>query len=130
VVSSTSRKHFTPGKDQVFILLEAGWAPGPVWTGGKPRPHRDSILDRPARSQSLYRLSYPVYKLQDIRRKIGHTTSLHGIKFHNQRTPHCGDYTTAIRCQAKVICFQRRSKSLPTTYLKMCVKWEQLGQDG
>jgi len=33
-----------PGKE------EAGWAPGPVWTGGKSRPHRDSIPDRPARS--------------------------------------------------------------------------------
>jgi hypothetical protein len=26
---------------------------------GISRPHRDSIPDRPARSQSLYRLSYP-----------------------------------------------------------------------
>jgi len=47
-----------PGKDPVPILEEAGWAPGPVWTGGKSRPHRGSIPDRPARSQSLYRLSY------------------------------------------------------------------------
>ena len=39
-----------PGKDPVPILQEAGWAPGPVWTGGKSRPHRDSIPDRPARS--------------------------------------------------------------------------------
>ena len=59
VVSSTPRPHFTPGKDTVPILQEAGWAPGPVWTGGKSRPHRDSIPDRSARSQSLYRLSYP-----------------------------------------------------------------------
>ena len=58
MVSSTPRPHFTPGKDSVPILQEAGWAPGPVWTGGKARPHRDSIPDRPARSQSLYRLSY------------------------------------------------------------------------
>ena len=50
VVSSTPRPHFTPGKDQVPILQEAGWATGPVWTGGKSRPHRDSIPDRPARS--------------------------------------------------------------------------------
>ena len=56
VVSSTPRPHFTPGKVPVPILQEAGWAPGPVWTGGKSRPHRDSI---PACSQSLYRLSYP-----------------------------------------------------------------------
>ena len=59
MVSSTPRPHFTPGKDPVPILQEAGWAPGPVCTGGKSRPHRDSMPDRPARSQSLYRLSYP-----------------------------------------------------------------------
>jgi hypothetical protein len=46
VVSSTLRPHFTPGKDPVPILQEAGWTPGPVWTGGKSRPHRDSIPDR------------------------------------------------------------------------------------
>ena len=28
---------------------------------GKSRPHQDSIPDRPARSQSLYRLSYPAH---------------------------------------------------------------------
>jgi len=52
---------FTPGKEPVPILQEAGWAPGPARTGGKYRPHRDSIPDRPARSQSLYRLSYPAH---------------------------------------------------------------------
>ena len=35
MVSSTSRPQFNPGKDPVPILQEAGWAPGPVWTGGK-----------------------------------------------------------------------------------------------
>jgi len=54
VVSSRPRPHFTPAKDPVPILQEAGWAPGPVWTGGKSRPHRDSIPGRPACSQSLY----------------------------------------------------------------------------
>jgi len=38
VVSSTSRPHFTPRKDPVLILHEAGWAPGPVRMGGKSRP--------------------------------------------------------------------------------------------
>jgi hypothetical protein len=33
VVSSTPRPHFTPGKDPVPIVQEAGWAPGLVWTG-------------------------------------------------------------------------------------------------
>ena len=50
VVSSTPRPHFTPGKDPVPIVKEAVWAPRPVWTGGKSRPHRDSIPDRPAPS--------------------------------------------------------------------------------
>ena len=61
VVSSTPWPHFTPGKDPVPILQEAGWTPGPVWTAWKSRPHRDSIPDRSARSQSLYRLSYPAH---------------------------------------------------------------------
>ena len=63
VVSSTPRPHFTPGKDPVPILQKAGWDPGPVWTGEKSRPHRDSIPDRPTRSQSLYRLRYPAHKI-------------------------------------------------------------------
>ena len=41
MVSSTPRPHFTARRDPVPILQEAGWAPGPVWTGGKSRPHRD-----------------------------------------------------------------------------------------
>ena len=51
---------FTPRKDPVPIVQEAGWAPGPVWTGevnlaltGIRSP------GRPARSESLYRVSYP-----------------------------------------------------------------------
>ena len=50
MVCSTTRTHFTPGKDPVPIVQESGWAPGPVWRGGKSRPHRVSIPDRPARS--------------------------------------------------------------------------------
>ena len=50
---------FNPGKDLVPIVQEVGWGPGPVWMGGKSRPHWDSIPNRPARSQSLYWLSYP-----------------------------------------------------------------------
>ena len=62
MVSSTPRPHFTPVKDPVHIVQEAGWAPGPGWTGGKSRPHRESIPDRPASSQSLYRLSCPAHQ--------------------------------------------------------------------
>ena len=51
---------FTPGKDPVPIVQEAGWAPGPVWTGAENLVPPTGIrsLDRPARSESLYRLSY------------------------------------------------------------------------
>ena len=38
---------------------------GPVWAGGKSHPHWDSIPDRPARSQSLYRLSYTAHTISD-----------------------------------------------------------------
>ena len=47
-----------PEKDLVPVVWEAGWALGPVWTGAE---NLASIgiqsPDRPARSQSLYRLS-------------------------------------------------------------------------
>jgi len=59
VVSSTSRPQFTPGKDPVPIVQEAGWAPRPVWTGGKSRPHRDSIPDRPVRSSVAIQTELP-----------------------------------------------------------------------
>jgi len=55
----TPQPCFSPRKDPVPIVQEPEWAAGPVWTGGKFRLHRDSIPDRPARSQSLYRMSYP-----------------------------------------------------------------------
>jgi len=72
VVSSTPRPHFTPGKDPVPIVQEARWAPGPVSTGGISRPHRNSIPDRSARSQSLYRLSYPAHNFGSTNNKQFH----------------------------------------------------------
>ena len=35
MVSVTPWPHFTPGKDPVPIVQEAGWVPGPVWTGAE-----------------------------------------------------------------------------------------------
>jgi len=50
---------FTPGKDPVPIVQKARWAPRPVWTGAENLvPTGIRSPDRPARSQSLYRLSY------------------------------------------------------------------------
>ena len=57
MVSSTPRPHFTPGKDTVTIVQEAGWAPGPVWRGGKSRRHRDSI---PGPCTTQYKISVKI----------------------------------------------------------------------
>ena len=50
MVSSAPRSYFTPAKDPVPIAQEAGWASGPVWTGGKSRPTGIRSPDLPARS--------------------------------------------------------------------------------
>jgi hypothetical protein len=58
---STPRSdRFTPGKNPVPIVQEAGWAPGSVWTGTENlAPTGIRLPDLPALSESLYRLSYP-----------------------------------------------------------------------
>jgi hypothetical protein len=59
-VSVTPRPLFTPEKDPVPIVQEAGWVPGPVWTGAENlAPTGIRSPDRPSHSQSLYRLRYP-----------------------------------------------------------------------
>ena len=42
--SMPSPGRFTPGKDTVPIVQEAGWAPGSVWTGGNSRHDRDLLI--------------------------------------------------------------------------------------
>ena len=51
--ASRPRPLFTPGKDPVPIVQEAGWAPGPVWTSAENlTPTGIRSPDRPTRSQS------------------------------------------------------------------------------
>jgi hypothetical protein len=58
-LSVMPRPLFTPGKDPVPIVQEAGWATWPIWRSADKRvPARSRSPDRPARSQSLYRLRY------------------------------------------------------------------------
>jgi len=59
MVNATPRPLY-PRKDPVPIVQEAGWAPGLVWTDAE-NLSRTGIRfpDRPARSESLYRLRYP-----------------------------------------------------------------------
>jgi hypothetical protein len=48
----------TLGKDPVPIVQEAGWAPGPVWTGAENlAASRIRFPDRPACGQLLCRMS-------------------------------------------------------------------------
>ena len=88
VVSSTPRPHFTPGKDPVPIVQEAGWAPGPVWTGEKSRLHRDLIPDLPTRVSVaiLSELSGPhIYIYIYIYIYISFHLTLHYSTFYWQR---------------------------------------------
>ena len=51
--------HFNPGNDPVPIVQDDGWVPEPVWMGAENlAPTGIRSLDRPARSESPYRLSY------------------------------------------------------------------------
>ena len=54
---------FTPGKIPVPNVHEAGWDPGPVWTGAENVALTGiRFSDRPACRQSLYGLSYRAHK--------------------------------------------------------------------
>ena len=58
---------FTPGKDTVPIVQEAGWAQGLVSVGAENlAPTGIRSPDRPAHSESLYWLSYPGPMCQNI----------------------------------------------------------------
>jgi hypothetical protein len=56
---STLRPLYPPRKDPISSVQEAGWAPGPVWTGAENLAFIGiRCPDRPARSESLYWLRY------------------------------------------------------------------------
>jgi hypothetical protein len=51
---------FTPWKYRLSIVYEAGWAPGPVWTGAENlAPPGIRSPDRLLRRESLQRPRYP-----------------------------------------------------------------------
>jgi hypothetical protein len=69
--STVGPSRFTPGKDPVPIVQEAGWALQPVWTGAENlASSRIRSPDRPARSQSLVNecifLKFVVFVFYDI----------------------------------------------------------------
>jgi len=65
-VSVTPRPLFTPGKDPVPIVHEAGWAPGPVWTDAEnlaPHPGFDPRSVQPVASRYTDWATGPTRKL-------------------------------------------------------------------
>jgi len=57
------RPLFASGEDKVPIVQEDGWELGPVWTGAENLAFTGiRSPDRPARSQSLYRLRYLAHR--------------------------------------------------------------------
>jgi hypothetical protein len=72
---------FTPGKDPVPIVQESGLAPRPIWTCAKNlAPTGIWSPDRPAHSQSLYRLRYPgIYSNLKIKLKLNTLLQVQGI---------------------------------------------------
>ena len=60
MVNATSRPLYPRERDSVPIVQQAGWVPGPVWTGAANlAPTGIRSPGRTARSKSLYRLSCP-----------------------------------------------------------------------
>ena len=58
------QRHAPATLPPVPIVQEAGWAPGPVWTSAENLvPTGIQSPDRPACSQSLFRLSYRAHEI-------------------------------------------------------------------
>jgi len=73
--ASRPGRSLPPGKTRHPLHRRRSGPPGPVWTGAEnlaPTGIRSPVC--PARSQSLYRLSYPAHY-------VSHTTTLIGVVF-------------------------------------------------
>jgi len=102
-VSVTPRPLFTPGKDSVPIVQEAGRATGPVWTDAENlAPTGIRFPDRPARSQSLYRLSYPAHFL------------VYDVLQFGRKVPMLRNVTRHLQGRGEAQCILPKSYCLPT----------------
>ena len=89
-ISVTPRPLYSPGKDTVPIIQEVGWVPGPVWKGVENLGHTGiRSLDSPARSQSLYRLSYRAHLLRCTLHILSFSIPLSFVYFVPSLCPSC-----------------------------------------
>ena len=66
-----------PGRTLPGTHFTGDWgAPGPVWAGGKSRPHRNWIPDRPARSSVAIPTELPGPQMCEYKFVLGNTTPL------------------------------------------------------
>ena len=73
------RPLFTPGKDPVPVVQEAGWAPRPVWTGAEnlaPPPGFDPWTVQPVAFRYTTMLPGPPPPIRQTQFKI-HSLTLH-----------------------------------------------------
>jgi len=71
VANATPRPLYPRERDSGPFVWEAAWAPGPAWTGAENlAPTGIRSPDRPARSESLYRLSYRGPRIQSVTTKF------------------------------------------------------------
>jgi hypothetical protein len=61
-----------PGKTRYPFYRRLGGPPGPVWTCGKSRLHRDSIPDRPARSSEAIPTELPVKRVEFVNDRVSY----------------------------------------------------------
>ena len=81
MVYATPRSLYPRERDPVSVVQEAGWVPRPIWTSAKYLyPTVTRYPDRPARNESLYRLSYfgPLPTVVTMILGVASQTSLHG----------------------------------------------------
>jgi len=88
VLNATPQPLYPRERDLVPIVQEAGRAPAPVWTGAENLTHTEiRSSDRPARSKSLYRLSYfgsPTFIMTSIKGEVHVLNKHHAIKVYGE----------------------------------------------
>ena len=83
VVNAKPRPHFIPRKDPVRIVQEAGWAPGPVWTGAEyltPPPGFDPRTVQPV-ARRYTDWAIPAHMYRDVTSSKPGLSPLHSVDF-------------------------------------------------